>query len=154
MIATRLPWHASGPCPMGAEVQLAGQVVAAHGRHYVVELDDGVLRHCFPRGKRSLAAVGDRVKVASSGHDEGTIERIEPRKNVLFRSDDQRSKLFAANVDQLFIVVATEPSFSVDLVSRALVAAFTAGIDPIILLNKADLVQALPAAQEQLAWVQ
>ncbi|HLR13152.1 MAG TPA: ribosome small subunit-dependent GTPase A [Burkholderiaceae bacterium] len=138
---------------MAAEPDIIGQVVAAHGRHYVVELPDGSHHHCFPRGKRSLAAVGDFVNIAFTGHDEGIIERILPRKNVLFRSDDMRSKLFATNVDQLFIVVATEPPFSVDLVSRALVAAFTAGIAPVIILNKADIAEGLAAARQQLDWV-
>lgn len=135
------------------DVLISGQIVAAHGRHYAVELADGSHLHCFPRGKRSLATVGDFVRIARVGQDEGIIEHIEPRQNKLFRSDDMRSKLFAANVDQLFIVVAAEPPFSVDLVSRALVAAFTADIDPVIILNKADLTELLPAAQAKLEWV-
>lgn len=130
-----------------------GLVIAAHGRHYVVELDDGSLRTCFPRGKRSEVAVGDRVMIAPAGAEEGTIQKILERSNLLYRADDNRSKLFAANIDQLFIVVATEPAFSEDLVGRALVAARHAGITPVIILNKTDLVRHLDASRQRLAWL-
>src|SRR5690606_35300962 len=115
-----------------------GRIVSAHGRHYMVELDDGSLRKCFPRGKRSEATVGDYVMVTVQG-EEGSIERILDRRNLLYRSDEMRSKQFAANVDQLLIVVASEPMFSDDLAGRALVGAWSAGIAPIIVHNKADL---------------
>lgn len=104
----------------------------------MVELEDGSLRKCFPRGKKGGAAVGDYVAVTLQG-EEGSIERILPRKNLLYRSDDMRTKQFAANVDRLLIVVASEPMFSDDLAGRALVGAWSAGIEPIIVLNKADL---------------
>lgn len=115
-----------------------GRVVSAHGRHYMVELEDGTLKKCFPRGKKAGAAVGDRVQVTVKG-EEGSIERILPRSNLVYRSDDMRTKQFAANVDRLLVVVAPEPPFSDDLAGRALVGAWAAGIEPIIILNKADL---------------
>src|SRR5690606_27979626 len=88
-----------------------GRIVSSHGRHYMVELEDGSLRQCFPRGKRSGPAVGDHVMVTIKG-EEGSIDRIIERKTLLYRSDDMRTKQFAANVDQLLIVVAPEPPFS------------------------------------------
>lgn len=118
---------------------LEGRIIAAHGRHYVVEFPDGTQRHCFPRGKKAGAAVGDRVRIAPQGRDEGAIEAILPRSNLLFRSDEMRTKQFAANVDQLLIVVAVEPTFADDLVGRALAGAWSAGIEPLIILNKVDL---------------
>ncbi len=134
-----------------ASGSLRGRVVAGHGRHYTVELEDGSLRKCFPRGKKGDAAVGDYVFITPQGHDEGAIERIAPRRNLLFRSDEMRSKQFAANVDQLLIVVATEPFFSEDLLGRALVAAWSADIAPIIVLNKIDIHDKLDAARQRLA---
>lgn len=130
-----------------------GRVIAAHGRHYMVELADGSLRKCFPRGKRSQAAVGDNVMITPSGEDEGTVDKILERRNLLYRSDDMRTKQFAANVDQLLIVVATEPAFSDDLAGRALAAAWSTGITPIIILNKVDLVVQLEKARARLAWL-
>jgi ribosome biogenesis GTPase len=69
---------------------------------------------------------------------------------LLYRSDESRSKQFAANVDQLLIVVAVRPTFSDDLLGRALAGAWSAGITPIILLNKVDLLDGMPLALEKL----
>jgi ribosome biogenesis GTPase len=79
------------------------------------------------------------------------IESIAERKTLLYRSDQYKSKLLAANVTQLFIVVATEPGFADDLVSRSLVAAEAAGITAHIILNKTDVTELLPRARERLA---
>ena len=85
-----------------------GRVVAAHGRHCSVELADGTLLRCYPRGKKTDAAVGDQVEILRQGAAEGALEKILPRRNLLYRSDEARSKQFAANVDQLLIVVAVK----------------------------------------------
>lgn len=131
-----------------SERHLKGRIVSAHGRHYMVQLEDGTVRQCFPRGKKAGPAVGDRVLVAVAG-EEGSIERIEERKNLLYRSDEMRTKQFAANVDRLLIVVAPEPEFSDELVGRALVGAWSAGVEPHIVLNKIDLPSA-EGARERL----
>ena len=130
-----------------------GLVVAGHGRHYVVETPDGRRLICHPRGKKSDCVVGDRVRwqaTLSNTGDEGVIEAIEPRRNLLFRQDDFRTKSFAANIDQLLVLVATEPVFSESQLSRSLIAAESADIPARILLNKVDLPGA-PAARERLA---
>lgn len=134
--------HTDGP--------LQGRVIATHGRHTTVEFSDGSQRQCFMRGKKSGPAVGDQVMVSPQGKSEGAIDSILPRRNLLYRSDASRSKQFAANIDQLLIVLAPEPDFSDDLTGRALVAAWSADIRPIIILNKADLSTKLAAARERL----
>ena len=127
-----------------------GLVVGSHGRHCVVETPDGERRICHPRGKKSQAVVGDRVlwqpPPAGQG-EEGTIEKILERSNLLYRQDEIRTKTFAANLDQVLIVIAAEPVFSESQLARALIAAEDAGIKPIIALNKYDLE--VPFAQ---AW--
>ena len=130
---------------------LDGLVIAAYGRHYTVELPDGTTRQCYPRGKKGAAAVGDRVRISLQGSGEGAIEAIAPRRNLLYRSDQQRSKQFAANVDQMVLVVATEPEFSEDLVGRSLAGAWAAGIASIIVLNKIDRTELLARARARLA---
>lgn len=130
---------------------MEGRVIAAHGRQYVVELADGSLLPCFPRGKKSDVACGDRVDIKRTSDDQGVIEAIQPRTSLLYRSNEIRQKLIAANVDQIIIVVATEPAFSDELITRALVAAESEEIEPLIVLNKCDLVDKLPAARERLA---
>jgi ethanolamine utilization protein EutP (predicted NTPase) len=83
--------------------------------------------------------------------DQGVVEAIQPRVSLLYRSNEIRQKLIAANVDQLVIVVATEPAFSDELVARALLAAESEEIAPLIVLNKCDLADKLPAARQRLA---
>ncbi|HEX3381659.1 MAG TPA: ribosome small subunit-dependent GTPase A [Paraburkholderia sp.] len=128
-----------------------GLVVAAHGRHYLVAPEDGgALLQCFPRGKRSEVAVGDRVIYEPISADQGVIVEIGERRNLLYRSDQFKSKLFAANLDQLLIVLATEPHFSEDLLGRALVAAEANELKPLIVLNKIDVTDALDGARKRL----
>ncbi|MBX9715202.1 MAG: GTPase RsgA, partial [Burkholderiaceae bacterium] len=126
----------------------SGLVVAGFGRHYLVESDSGERTTCHPRGKKSLCVVGDRVLWQISG-DEGVIDQIEPRRNLLFRQDEWKTKAFAANLDQVLVMVASEPVFSESQLARALIAAESAGIFASILLNKADLPQ-MVAARERL----
>ena len=126
-----------------------GLVVAGHGRHYIVETPEGQRITCHPRGKRSDCVVGDRVRWQPSG-DEGVIEHVEPRRNLLFRQDEWKTKSFAANLDQLLVLVAAEPVFSESQLARALIAAESAGIAARIVLNKADL-PAIGTARARLA---
>ncbi|MBW0449315.1 ribosome small subunit-dependent GTPase A [bacterium M00.F.Ca.ET.228.01.1.1] len=131
--------------------RVGGLVVAAHGRHYLVAPEHGgPMLQCFPRGKRSEVAVGDRVLYEPTSADQGVIVEIGERRNLLYRSDQYKSKLFAANLDQLLIVLATEPHFSEDLLGRALVAAEANELKPLIVLNKIDVTDALEGARKRL----
>jgi ribosome biogenesis GTPase / thiamine phosphate phosphatase len=126
-----------------------GRVVAAHGRHVMVESPEGERTICHPRGKKSECVVGDLVRWQATG-DEGVIEAIEPRRNLLHRQDEWKSKSFAANIDQVLVIVAVEPGFSESQLARALIATESAGIDAHVLLNKCDLPTVV-AARERLA---
>lgn len=132
-------------------MKLTGTIIAAHGRQYLVELADGERLRCFPRGKKSELACGDRVNLSRSGDAQGVIDRVEMRHSLLYRSNEFKQKLIAANVTQIVIVVACEPTFSDDLVTRCLVAAESQGLRPLIVLNKCDLAERLPAALAVLA---
>ena len=120
-------------------MKLAGTIVAVHGRQYRVELTSGETLLCFPRGKKSELACGDQVGIQRSGDAQGVIVSVAPRRTLLYRSNDFKQKLIAANVTQIVIVVATEPSFSDELVSRCMVAAESQDIKALIVLNKCDL---------------
>lgn len=116
--------------------------MGSHGRHCVVETSDGNRRICHPRGKKSQAVVGDHVlwQAPPPGQgEEGTIEKVLERRNLLYRRDEIRTKMFAANIDQVLILIAAEPVFSESQLVRALIAAEDARIQPIIALNKSDL---------------
>ena len=127
-----------------------GLVVASHGRHCMVESNDGERRICHPRGKKSQVVVGDHVEWLPST-DEGTIEKILPRRNLFYRQDEIRTKSFAANLDQVVILLAAEPEFSQTQLTRALIAAEAEHITPIIALNKSDLTDLFARALDRLA---
>lgn len=126
-----------------------GLVIAAHGRHVWVEDGEGQRWLCHPRGKKNLAVVGDRVEWMPTG-DEGLIETIVPRRNLLYRQDDIRIKSFAANLDQVVVLLAAEPVFSESQLNRALIAAQAADISPLVVLNKQDLADAFDLAWKRL----
>ncbi len=126
-----------------------GLVVGSHGRHVVVETPEGERLICHPRGKKNQAVVGDRVLWQGS-HDEGTVEKVEERRNLFYRQDEIRTKSFAANLDQVLILIAAEPEFSEMQLTRALIAAEAAGIPPLIALNKSDLVEPFERAWARL----
>lgn len=128
----------------------SGLVVAGFGRHVLVEKPDGTRVICHPRGKKGQAVVGDRVRWLPS-EDQGTIEKVESRDNLFYRSDELRTKSFAANLDQVLILMAAEPEFSENQLTRALIAAEAAKIRPIIALNKSDLVEPFGRAWTKLA---
>ncbi len=130
--------------------KLTGQIIAAFGRHYLAELPEGEILQCVPRGKKSEVACGDRVEIARTGTDQGVINSIAPRTTLLYRSDAFKQKIIAANVSQIIVVVATEPSFNDELLARCLLAAHDQNLDILIVLNKCDLPN-IAAARAQLA---
>ncbi len=128
----------------------SGLVVASFGRHCMVQAPDGTRTLCHPRGKKSQVVVGDQVQWLPS-EDEGTIEKVNPRRNLLYRQDEIRTKEFAANLDQVLILIAAEPEFSEHQLTRALIACEAAKIQPIIALNKSDLPEPFELAWQRLA---
>ncbi len=131
-------------------LQIQGQAIAAFGRNYLVELAGGELLDCVPRGKKSEVACGDWVEIQHISEKQGVIEKILPRKTLLYRSDAFRQKLIAANVTQIIVVVAAEPSFSDELLARCLVAAYNQQLETLIVLNKCDLLEATRTSRAQL----
>ena len=81
---------------------------------------------------------------------EGVVETTLPRKTLLYRSNAFKSKMLAANVTQIIIVLATQPSFYEALLNRCLIAAEAANIKALIVLNKCDLADN-DGAREKLA---
>jgi len=130
-----------------------GRVLRVHGLQSVVQLADGRLLRCAVRrllrtlvtDERNIVATGDRVWVRSAQNDEGMIERVEPRHGVLTRESRGREHILVANVDQVVIVVSlVEPDLKPHLIDRYLASAEQGSLLPIVCLNKADLVEAVP----------
>jgi ribosome biogenesis GTPase len=142
------------------EICRLGRVLRVQGLVSIVQLDEGSLRKCATRrilktlatDQRHVVAAGDRVWVRPEGAEEGIIERVEPRHGVLSRASRGRQHVLVANVDQLIIVVsAAEPKLKPHLVDRYLVTAEKGGIEPIVCINKIDLVD--PAELQPLVGV-
>ncbi|HYJ69845.1 MAG TPA: ribosome small subunit-dependent GTPase A [Nocardioidaceae bacterium] len=145
--------------PAHEDARLARVITIDRGR-YTLLLDDadvdGLVMAMKARALgRGSIVVGDDVRVVGdvSGAD-GTLARIvrvEPRRTVLRRTaddDDPIERVVVANADQLVIVVAlADPEPRPRLIDRCLVAAYDAGMDPLLCLTKADL----RASNEELA---
>ena len=128
-----------------------GSVLRVQGLVSMVRLDDGSIRGCATRrllktlstDQRQCVAAGDRVWVRPEGEHDGIIERVEPRHGVLSRTSRGRQHVLVANVDQVLIVVsAAEPRLKPHLVDRYLVTAEKSGVEPIVCINKIDLIDA------------
>lgn len=126
-----------------------GRVLSVHGLASIVHLDEGRTLRCATRGllknlstdQRHVVVAGDRVLVRPESDKEGMIERIEPRTGILSRTSKGRQHVIVANVDQLLIVTsAAEPVIKPNLIDRFLVTAEHVSIEPIICINKIDLV--------------
>lgn len=130
-------------------VHVPGRVLRNHGLAAVVQMDDGRVLRCAVRrllkqlttDERSIVTTGDRVWVRPSLNDEGFIERVEPRHGNLTRKSKGREHVLVANVDQIVIVMAlVEPDLKPHLIDRYLASAVQGGVEPILCLNKADLI--------------
>jgi ribosome biogenesis GTPase / thiamine phosphate phosphatase len=122
-----------------------GRIVAAFGRQFEVQAMDvrgnerkDVLA-CVTRGKRIDLMKGDHVEYEQTGDGTGIIEQCANRENIFRRSDQYKTKLIAANVDQVAVVIAPKPPFSEELVSRVMVGAYEANIPVLLIANKSDM---------------
>ena len=134
--------------PSYDDAVLASVVTVDRGR-YTCHLDDGTVVLAVkarPLGRKGVV-VGDRVGLVgdTSGTDDtlARIVTVEERSTVLRRTDDDDDpveRVIVANADQLVIVTAlADPEPRPRLIDRALVAAYDAGMDPLLVLTKSDL---------------
>ena len=126
-----------------------GRVIRIHGLESIVQEDDGKELRCGVRrllktmaiDGRNVVAVGDRVWFRPSSPDQGVIEKVEARHGTIKRGYRHREHIIVANVDQLLIVASFEqPELKLPLIDRYLISAERGGVRPVIVLNKADLV--------------
>jgi ribosome biogenesis GTPase len=129
-----------------------GTVVESYGRRVVVlRRDDGQRLPCKVKGRRLEVVAGDEVMLEHEGSTEDAwvvADRL-PRRNVLLRTDSRgQDEAIAANLDQLGIVVAPRPACDPFIIDRYLAGAGYAGIAPLLILNKRDLLEAGGAAAD------
>jgi ribosome biogenesis GTPase len=129
--------RAPRPADRAPEALETGLVTASRRRHYAVRLDGGETIECLLKGRRTTLACGDRVRIARAAGG-GSIEAVEPRSTLLYRSDEFREKLIAANVTQVIGVVAPDLAVDEELVNRWMVAAEAQGCRFTLVANKSD----------------
>jgi ribosome biogenesis GTPase len=134
------------------EDAVPGFVVRVDRGRYAVIVGEGRKAHEVTAMKarelgRKGVVVGDRVALVGDtggGQDElARVVRVEPRRSVLRRTADDTDpieRVVVANIDQLVVVTSlADPPPRPRLIDRALVAAYDAGLDPLLALTKADL---------------
>lgn len=128
-----------------------GLVIAHYGASIDVESPEGVVTRCHVRSNLPTLVTGDRVIWHADEQGQGVISAVKDRRTILTRPD-YRGQLrpVAANIDRIVIVVCPSPRTPVNLIDRYLVAARHDSIQPVILLNKIDLIEKAPEMQQEL----
>lgn len=129
---------------------IGGEVIAAHGRTFLVRLDREEVLPAVTRGRKADVVVGDRVTLARVSSDQAVIESVAPRRNLVRRSDGFRTKAIAANVDQAIVVVSGHPGFDEALLLNVAIALAAESIPFRLAVTKIDLVDETRAIQRRL----
>lgn len=118
-----------------------GLVISYFGNSVAIESENGQVVQCHLRRNQELPVVGDKVRWQLESENSGIIVNIEPRQSLLIRRQGHHHvQPIAANINIIVIVMAPPPVFSEYLVDRYLAAAELLHIQPVIVLNKIDLL--------------
>ncbi|AWD32520.1 Small ribosomal subunit biogenesis GTPase RsgA [Candidatus Kinetoplastibacterium sorsogonicusi] len=112
-----------------------GTIVSLNKSSFVIDIDNKLETYIIPNNIKHCIVVGDIVVL----NNFNIIEKIIDRRNIVYRSLFSKSKFIAANIDQILIIIAVKPSFSVNLLQRILIEASRSSIESTIILNKIDL---------------
>lgn len=135
-----------------AQGEKQGRVTSMISQDIFVE-SEGKMFRCVLRGQlkkerganKNLVVVGDLVSFTPVSEEEGAIEQVFERKTYLSRAENysqKKQQLIAANIDQVFITVSVvNPPLRPSIIDRYLIAAASGGMEPIILINKIDLLE-------------
>lgn len=121
--------------------QQTGRVVVRHGRNLLIRGTAGDRVHGLFRANLGEVVCGDDVVWQPTGNGEGVVVAVLPRKTALSRPGfGGQEKTIAANITQLVVVLAAQPEPTGYLLDQYLVAAERIGVQGLICLNKADLL--------------
>ena len=118
-----------------SDKEYTGKVITRYGQRQLVEAKNGEIFQCVSRQNIGFSVAGDEVLFQKTKQDEAIVTAIYPRKTELQRKD----KLIAANIDQLWLVVAIEPHYEFDLIDRYLIMAENSNLPIGIVINKIEL---------------
>ncbi|MBA2728764.1 MAG: ribosome small subunit-dependent GTPase A [Parachlamydiaceae bacterium] len=131
---------------------LSGKVLAIDPEGTTVSGENGpiscILRGTLKREKgafKNIVVVGDNVLYELTDNNRGAILHVEPRRTVLSRADNlsrRKEQLIAANIDQVIITGSVLlPTLKAPLLDRYVIAAKRGGLEPLIVINKVDLLE-------------
>jgi ribosome biogenesis GTPase / thiamine phosphate phosphatase len=124
-------------------IKSEGIIVADQGKQYLCQLR-GLLKKVKTQYK-NLVTVGDYVLFEPAPENEGFIFYVEPRKSTLARAETishKKQQLIAANIDQVLITASVvNPPLKPSLVDRYAIAAEKGNMEPVIIVNKIDLLE-------------
>ena len=112
-----------------------GRVITRYGQRQLVEDENGRVFQSVSRQNIGFSVAGDKILFQKTKHDDAIVTAIYPRDNELKRQD----KLIAANIDQLWLVVAIEPHYEFELIDRYLIMAENSNLPIGIIVNKIEL---------------
>jgi len=128
-----------------------GRVISEHKERYVVKTTErecdgeiiGNLRYSA-NNRSDFPAVGDWVAISEYDDDKVLIHSVFPRKTILERQavgKQGEKQIIATNIDYAFIVQAVDRDFNINRIERYLTICNTSNVNPIIILNKIDLIE-------------
>ena len=117
------------------EKEYQGIVITRYGQRQLVEDENGIIFQSVSRQNIGFSVAGDKILFQKTKHDDAIVTAIYPRDNELKRQD----KLIAANIDQLWLVVAIEPHYEFELIDRYLIMAENSNLPIGIIVNKIEL---------------
>ena len=122
---------------------IEGLVISHHGGKIIVESDDAKLIECSVKSNLGAIVCGDRVVCKLTHNAEFRVMAILPRKNFLQRTDGfGQLKSVAANLTQILVCLSVKPEPNLYLLDQFLISAEQQDINPVIILNKIDLLPA------------
>jgi ribosome biogenesis GTPase len=115
-----------------------GLIINSYGYQYIVAIGEQYYQ-AVSKSKKTEYVVGDLVEVNILNEEQVQIISLHERKNLVYRMDQNRSKIIASNIDCLFIVIAAKPNFNINFLNSCLIFAESASIPAVIIINKVDL---------------
>lgn len=136
-----------------AEDTLSGRVISVHGLKSRVLAEDGQVYECAVRQvlkslsieQRNVVVAGDHVLFRAESTLDGMILSVNPRHGVICRTSRGQQHVIVANIDYLLIIAsAAQPSLKPALIDRYLLTAEQCEVEPVVVINKIDLVDTVP----------
>lgn len=112
------------------------RIVASYGNNHLLNYDNKNIK-CINKKNNLRPVAGDIVTFTMLDNETALIKEILPRKNQI----KKLSKTIATNIDQIFLVIAPEPKYSLNIIDKYLIMATNDKLPIKIIINKIDLIK-------------